>query len=247
MPKPLSGLTPKRDFFTNPTPDFEPPDTQITPSTDLDGFISNANPTRPVWRDGQMMVGVFKCTNIGLQLVRDNAKVTDKDMQELGRVLRAFEGSLQWLIGDWVVCAEQIAWGKLEDFANEIGFDYQTIRDYAYVARNVDLSVRTDKLSFGHHKVVASMTPEQQRVWLNQAVNERLTVAQLRALIAPKQLPKGGMDALFSKEKAPKLGELRSLYSKAKNNDLKAREAIKKELEASRKWLKEIAQSLGLE
>jgi len=142
----------------------------------------------PVVRDNSIVVGNFKLTGIGLSVVEEGASITDNDMRQLGSVLRRLEGSLQWLIGDWVVCGDDIYWGQLEQFAQELGFEYATIRDYAYVARNVDLSVRTDKLSFGHHKLVTALPPDKQELFLTQAVNNHWSIAQLREAIKPKAL-----------------------------------------------------------
>src|SRR6185437_16632391 len=61
-----------------------------------------------------------------------------------------------------------------------VGLDYQTLRNYAWVARQVELWRRREKLSFQHHAEVASLPPDQQDVWLDRAQTERWSRNQLR-------------------------------------------------------------------
>ena len=60
------------------------------------------------------------------------------------------------------------------------GLDYQTLRDFAYTARRVELSLRNDKLDFSHHRVVAKLEPEDQKHWLAAAQKHDLSVRRLR-------------------------------------------------------------------
>lgn len=134
--------------------------------------------------DGTFDFRGYRLTGIGLEN-RDGG--SEADWAELGGVLRALEGSLQWLIGDWIVAGE-LRWGKTyEEICELTGYEYQTVRDYAYVARNVDLSIRIDKLSHAHHRLVASMPQDSQREWLGYALGNRLSVAKLRAEIREAQ------------------------------------------------------------
>ena len=119
-------------------------------------------------------------TPVGLLLPDD---ATDAELIELWQVLRSMESSIQWLIGDWLNRSERV-WGQV--YADVPDYSYQTLKDYAYVARNVKLSVRTDKLSFGHHKLVAGIEDEaEQRQWLSFAVDHHLSVGELRSAMRP--------------------------------------------------------------
>lgn len=44
----------------------------------------------------------------------------------------------------------------------ETGLDYQTLRNYKYVASRIELSLRKDNLHWHHHLVVAPLEPDQQ-------------------------------------------------------------------------------------
>jgi hypothetical protein len=60
----------------------------------------------------------------------------------------------------------------------------QTIYQLAWVSRSVEISRRREILSFGHHQEVASLDPEIQTVWLDDAIRQNWTRDELRAHIA---------------------------------------------------------------
>ena len=63
-----------------------------------------------------------------------------------------------------------------------------TLRDFKWVAEKIPLSVRTDILSFDHHRRVAPLKPAEQKKWLRRAVDEEMTVAELRRAIRAERL-----------------------------------------------------------
>ena len=60
------------------------------------------------------------------------------------------------------------------------GLEYQTLRDYKWVASKIHLSLRNDKLSFHHHKHVADLEPSQQAYLLKKAVAESWPLIKLK-------------------------------------------------------------------
>lgn len=137
---------------------------------------------------GGLAVYGFTLTSTGL-IAPETA--TFDDWQAVGYILRRLESGMQWLIGDWYRLGEH-KWGSMyEDAAVMLGYSPATLRDFSYVVRNVELSVRTDNLSFGHHKLVAAMEPDQQAGWLRWAVENAASVSGLRAAIKgnPPALP----------------------------------------------------------
>lgn len=129
----------------------------------------------------------IRVTRLGLHGAINN----ERQWEVVGRTLRGVESGLQWAIGDWLNIAEDHAheWGTRYQLAAEmIGFDPATLRQYAYVARQVNLSVRTDKLTFTHHQLVAALEPDQQAAWLDMAEGEGWSVARMRAEMSPKQI-----------------------------------------------------------
>ncbi len=117
--------------------------------------------------DGSLVAFDYRLTGIGLD---PNALSGQRaDWERLGQLLFRFDRSMQWLIGDWLLQGEDNKWGKHEEIAAELGLQVKTLYDYRYVARHVDFSVRTELLSFGHHKLVAQLEPTLQRRWLTRA------------------------------------------------------------------------------
>jgi hypothetical protein len=124
--------------------------------------------------DGGLVFKDFKMTRVGLL---SGETVQYEDWESLGRILRDLHGSIQWIVGDWFLCAESV-WGKTYDeIAAFLEVSVETLYDYSYVSRSVQFSVRTEKLSFGHHKLVAGLTEDEQREWLNYAAENNLSEA----------------------------------------------------------------------
>lgn len=97
-----------------------------------------------------------------------------------GRRLGAIGRCSQWWIGDWIRYGTG-RWGeKYTAAARVTGYDVASLRNMAWVAAQFDLSLRSDKLSWSHHVLLAPLEPEQQRRWIARAVEEGLSVADLR-------------------------------------------------------------------
>jgi hypothetical protein len=127
--------------------------------------------------DGSITIGKFTWTSIGMKI---DSSPSVNEWMEMGGLLRQLEGSLQWLIGDWFVYGET-SWGKTYDeVAEALGYEVTTLYQFSWVARSVKISLRRENLFFGHHKLVAPMSPEEQDYWLQQADYETLSVSQLR-------------------------------------------------------------------
>jgi hypothetical protein len=101
----------------------------------------------------------------------------------------------QWALGDWIVEGEDL-WdlatairnrrfkhGVYMAAADITGFRVDTIKDYAYVARNVPEGTRVKTLSFGHHKLIAAVPHEQQVKFLAEMQSGGLNVGDARRRI----------------------------------------------------------------
>ena len=138
--------------------------------------------------DGALGFRAFRLTRIGLQ----SGDASYEDWMALGDFLWQVEGSLQWLIGDWIVMGESVYGQTYEQIAAVTGYAIPTLYDYAYVAANVQFSVRTENLSFGHHKLIAALSPEDQRYWLEQAAAGGWSISALRKALKPAVDGTGG-------------------------------------------------------
>lgn len=129
--------------------------------------------------DGSLLFKTFKLTKIGI--ITDGAAIDD--WRELGGFLTAVEKSLQWLIGDWIVMGETVYGQTYAELSALTGYAISTLTDYAYVARNVEFSMRIENLSFTHHQIIVAMPPDEQRYWLSEAAANGWSTAELRRAI----------------------------------------------------------------
>ncbi len=103
-----------------------------------------------------------------------------RDWLEAGRRIGEISRCSQWWVGDWLRYGTR-RWGDgYTEAAKITGYDPATLRNLAWVASQVDLSLRSDKLTWSHHALVAPLEPDEQRRWLALAERERMSVADLR-------------------------------------------------------------------
>ncbi len=88
----------------------------------------------------------------------------------------------QWEIGDWLIEGSKKWERKAYDAAERIFPEYrrETLRNFAYVARAIETSRRSDVLSWSHHEAVAALKPDQQQELLNYATQKHLSFAAFR-------------------------------------------------------------------
>jgi hypothetical protein len=87
----------------------------------------------------------------------------------VGAHLAAAVASSAWCLGDWLAYGQAAYGSRYHDAVERTGLDYQTLRNYAWVAGRFALSRRRDTLSFGHHAEVAALPAPEQDFWLRKA------------------------------------------------------------------------------
>jgi hypothetical protein len=98
--------------------------------------------------------------------------------QQAGQQIHRLHDSSAWCLGDWLVYGQREYVSRYRTAIEAAGLDYQTLRNYAWVARSFDLGRRREKLSFQHHAEVASLSREEQdRAWM---VEKRASAAGSR-------------------------------------------------------------------
>ena len=112
-----------------------------------------------------------------------------------GRRLGTIGRCSQWWIGEWIRYGNA-RWGeKYAEAARVTGYDVASLRNMAWVAAQFDLSLRSDKLSWSHHVLLAPLELEDQRHWIERAEGERLSVADLRLELRAKGYGRDGSKA----------------------------------------------------
>jgi hypothetical protein len=128
----------------------------------------------------------------GVELIRDE---DFERWRAEGERLLIDAAEHQWALGDWIVRGEEFKeiasitrdqsfkHGIYSGAAEITGLSVDTIKDYAYVARNVPEEIRVKTLAFGHHKLVAGLSEEEQRKQLELFKTGHLTVDDARRRI----------------------------------------------------------------
>jgi hypothetical protein len=103
--------------------------------------------------------------------------------ESIGKNMRLCRESIKFYLGDWLNYGETAYGEKYAQALCGSDYDYDYLRNIAYVCRHVPMSLRSDKLTFGHHQVVAPLLPSMQEAWINTAVDKNMTVRELREAI----------------------------------------------------------------
>jgi hypothetical protein len=131
---------------------------------------------------GDMTVGGYTLTSRGL-VVGQGA--TLEDWEQIGALLLRLEGSIQLLIGDWLVEAEREYNQTYQEIAESTGYSVKHLYNCKWVAENIDFSLRKEKLTFTHYMAVAALPDDQKREMLERASAEGWSVKQLKEALRP--------------------------------------------------------------
>lgn len=114
---------------------------------------------------------------MGLQLPRQLA--FDKWLG-IGQQLSSLRSSSTWCLGDWLTYGETAYSGRYRDAIEQTSLNYQTLRNYAWIAKRFSFERRHETLSFGHHAEVASLSEPEQDFWLRKAEQQTWPRNRLR-------------------------------------------------------------------
>lgn len=105
------------------------------------------------------------------------------DWQLLGKKLQQMEKSVMWWIGDWLRFGERKYGETYKQAIEATGYAEGTLRNAKYVAEKFsDLSLRSDSLSWNHHREAASLRPADRAEVLTRAASEGLSTRETKAL-----------------------------------------------------------------
>ena len=134
--------------------------------------------------DGQEITltsnGVFIPTRLGLVTT---GEATANEWAAFGSKIRAVEGAVQWLIGDWLNYGE-IRYGETyAKVRDALGYEVQTIKNEKWLAGRFELSRRRDDLSWSHHAEVAGLGTDEADEMLTKAAENNWTREDLRRAV----------------------------------------------------------------
>jgi hypothetical protein len=101
--------------------------------------------------------------------------------KQIGEQIHVISDASAWWIGDWLRFGRDKYPDRYKRAIGETSLEYQTLRNYAWVAGRFDASRRRDRLSFQHHLEVAALPQDQQDLWLERAEQSGWSRNDLRA------------------------------------------------------------------
>lgn len=113
------------------------------------------------------------------------AELTFEQWEAAGRKLSFANHAMQWYIGDWWNAGAKFGDETRAETAKRLfGLEYGTVRNYGSVAGKFDVSHRNDNLPFTHYMAMAPAPAEVTTALIQRAIDESLTVRDLRAEVA---------------------------------------------------------------
>lgn len=132
-------------------------------------------------------------------------KLSFEAWRQIGSQLFLVTSSSAWWVGDWLSYGENCFGDRYEQAIADTSLNYQTLRNYAWVARKFTMSRRRDNLSFGHHAEVAALTEKSQDEWLTRAEQFTWSRNELRRQIRVTCLANRPQSLLLRKTETMKI------------------------------------------
>lgn len=137
-------------------------------------------------RPGGAVEGRILTTPVGLAFPRD---VTFESWEQAGQRISRIASSSAWYLGDWLVFGQDRYTDRYRRAVEAVGLDYQTLRNYAWIARKFEPARRRQGLPFQHHAEVAALPPAEQDEWLDRAQREGWSRTALRRALRESRDP----------------------------------------------------------
>lgn len=133
------------------------------------------------YQEGRLGFGNKGLTPLGYK--PENA-ISFSEWERDGGIIRAFDRFRSFALGDWLLAGKRLFPDIYAQAINEFEFgSYNKLTKLAWVAGNVPPENRRHDLTWSHHHAVASLRLEDQRDWLQYAVENQLTVVDLQAAL----------------------------------------------------------------
>jgi hypothetical protein len=162
---------------------------------DAHPVLSNMSSYRQTKKEGTKISNQVLATRLGLRFA---GALSFEGWERAGEQISRIVSSSAWCLGDWIVVGQSRFTDRYKQVIDAVGLDYQTVRNYAWVARRFEMSRRRDTLSFQHHAEVASLPPEEQDYWLDHAEDDGWSRNRLRQEIRSSRRADAGAVATTS-------------------------------------------------
>lgn len=123
--------------------------------------------------------------------------------RQIGDHIGGIHNSSVWWLADWLIYGQQKYPDRYRRAIAETSLDYQTLRNYVWVARKFPVSRRRDRLSFQHHAEVSSLPAPDQDRWLDLAEASGWSVKELRRQLRAARDERRSQFMVFMKLNVP--------------------------------------------
>lgn len=128
------------------------------------------------FRDEGVTVAGVRITPTGLRL-KDLMNIAQ--FTAVGEALFLLSSASKFCLGDWAEQAPRHE-SAYRQMAEKYGYEVSSLDNMASVCRRVPISLRNENLTFNHHVAVAKLDTNNQKKYLQAAVDEGLSVRALR-------------------------------------------------------------------
>src|SRR6266545_5532764 len=111
------------------------------------------------------------------------ANLTYDQWAEIGLKIARVKRFCSWALSDWLNFGSAKYGETFSQAADATGFQPDYLAIIKYVGANVDASRRREALSFSHHRLVASLEPEEQERFLSEAEKNGWTREDMAAAV----------------------------------------------------------------
>jgi hypothetical protein len=125
--------------------------------------------------------GISKSVMLRKSGLEFHQSLSFQDWELAGQQILKFMDSSAWWVADWLAYGEASFSDRYREAIQRTSLNYQTLRNYAWIARRFELSRRRDTLSFAHHAEVAALEQPEQDYWLRKADEHHWSRNKLRA------------------------------------------------------------------
>lgn len=131
-----------------------------------------------------LVVGGFVLHRNGIE---PQGTPTFEQWQECGNFIKKANGAVHFWIGDWLNYGEQ-TWGEMYSQAmDETDFEYQTLANDKWLAKEIHISLRGENMDVSSAKLLAPLPQKEKEYWANELKKEKIPVRELKERIKEKR------------------------------------------------------------
>jgi hypothetical protein len=105
----------------------------------------------------------------------------------IGSHIARISNASAWWLGDWLIFGRRAYGDRYKRALETTQLDYQTLRNYSWVAGRFEASRRRESLSFQHHAELAALPQPEQDLWLERTERLGWSRNQLRKHLAAER------------------------------------------------------------